>query len=135
MLGFYKGLSANLIRVTPATMITFLVYEHVSHFLLNFRSQGLDSDTTLPCRKWWNHKYPNIGRHCCKHRCVWKLNVCNILELNPYQKKPGNKDKYTGLSYAEKWKKQWRLWNFLYVENERGKLYYLNSNLYVDHFL
>ncbi|PNF25002.1 hypothetical protein B7P43_G07954, partial [Cryptotermes secundus] len=51
VLGFYKGLSANLIRVTPATMITFLVYEHVSHFLLNFRSQGLDSDTTLPCRK------------------------------------------------------------------------------------
>ncbi|XP_067010745.2 solute carrier family 25 member 32 [Anabrus simplex] len=36
--GFYKGLSANLTRVTPATMITFLVYEKVSHFLLTFRS-------------------------------------------------------------------------------------------------
>jgi hypothetical protein len=57
VLGFYKGLSANLIRVTPATMITFLVYENVSHFLLNLRSQGLDSDTTLQCRKWWwKHK-------------------------------------------------------------------------------
>ncbi|XP_050293122.1 mitochondrial folate transporter/carrier [Anthonomus grandis grandis] len=32
--GFYKGLKANLIRVIPATMITFVVYENVSHFLL-----------------------------------------------------------------------------------------------------
>jgi solute carrier family 25 folate transporter 32 len=38
VLGFYKGLSANLIRVTPATMLTFLVYENVSHFLLSLRS-------------------------------------------------------------------------------------------------
>ncbi|XP_026478257.1 mitochondrial folate transporter/carrier-like [Ctenocephalides felis] len=33
--GFYKGLGTNLIRVTPATMITFLTYEQVSHFLLS----------------------------------------------------------------------------------------------------
>lgn len=33
--GFYKGLGTNLLRVTPATMITFLTYENVSHFLLN----------------------------------------------------------------------------------------------------
>lgn len=32
--GFYKGLGTNLLRVTPATMITFLTYENVSHFLL-----------------------------------------------------------------------------------------------------
>ncbi|KAL1464849.1 hypothetical protein WDU94_004460 [Cyamophila willieti] len=32
--GFYKGLSVNLIRVIPATMITFGVYENVSRFLL-----------------------------------------------------------------------------------------------------
>ncbi|XP_063232729.1 solute carrier family 25 member 32-like [Bacillus rossius redtenbacheri] len=32
--GFYKGLSANVLRVTPATMITFLVYENVSRYLL-----------------------------------------------------------------------------------------------------
>lgn len=32
--GFYKGLQANLIRVVPACMITFLVYENVSHFML-----------------------------------------------------------------------------------------------------
>ncbi|KAK2586400.1 hypothetical protein KPH14_010687 [Odynerus spinipes] len=31
--GFYKGLSVNLTRVTPATVITFVVYENVSHFL------------------------------------------------------------------------------------------------------
>lgn len=31
--GFYKGLSVNLIRVIPATMITFGVYENVSCYL------------------------------------------------------------------------------------------------------
>ena len=33
-IGFYKGLTPNLIRVVPATMITFVVYENLSHFLL-----------------------------------------------------------------------------------------------------
>ncbi|XP_046992068.1 mitochondrial folate transporter/carrier [Schistocerca americana] len=37
--GFYKGLSVNLTRVTPATMITFVVYENVSYFLLSFRRE------------------------------------------------------------------------------------------------
>ncbi|KAG4077113.1 hypothetical protein HA402_016100 [Bradysia odoriphaga] len=32
--GFYKGLVPNLLRVTPATMITMVTYEHVSHYLL-----------------------------------------------------------------------------------------------------
>ncbi|GJQ69539.1 hypothetical protein Trydic_g6638 [Trypoxylus dichotomus] len=32
--GFYKGLGTNLLRVTPATMITFLTYENVAHLLL-----------------------------------------------------------------------------------------------------
>ncbi|XP_063911758.1 solute carrier family 25 member 32-like [Zophobas morio] len=36
--GFYKGLGTNLLRVTPATMITFLTYENVSHFLATYRS-------------------------------------------------------------------------------------------------
>lgn len=31
--GFYKGLLPNLIRVTPATALTFVVYENVSHAL------------------------------------------------------------------------------------------------------
>ncbi|KAJ8933391.1 hypothetical protein NQ314_014031 [Rhamnusium bicolor] len=34
--GFYKGLGTNLIRVTPATMITFLTYENISHLLLKY---------------------------------------------------------------------------------------------------
>jgi len=51
VLGFYKGLSANLIRVTPATMITFLVYENVSYFLLSLSFRDLDSDTTLHGKK------------------------------------------------------------------------------------
>lgn len=35
--GFYKGLGTNLLRVTPATMITFLTYENISHLLLRNR--------------------------------------------------------------------------------------------------
>jgi len=33
-IGFYKGLTPNLLRVVPATMITFVVYENLSHHLL-----------------------------------------------------------------------------------------------------
>ncbi|XP_018572576.1 mitochondrial folate transporter/carrier-like [Anoplophora glabripennis] len=36
--GFYKGLGTNLLRVTPATMITFLTYENVSHLLLRYNN-------------------------------------------------------------------------------------------------
>ncbi|EZA61844.1 mitochondrial folate transporter/carrier isoform X2 [Ooceraea biroi] len=36
--GFYKGLSANLIRVTPATVITFVVYENMYHYLQSGRA-------------------------------------------------------------------------------------------------
>ncbi len=35
LLGFYKGVVPNLIRVTPACCITFVVYENVSRFLLD----------------------------------------------------------------------------------------------------
>ncbi|XP_022103614.1 mitochondrial folate transporter/carrier-like [Acanthaster planci] len=38
--GFYKGLSANLLRVVPACCITFVVYENISHMLA---SQNLHS--------------------------------------------------------------------------------------------
>jgi len=31
--GFYKGLSINLSRVIPATVLTFTVYENVFHYL------------------------------------------------------------------------------------------------------
>ncbi|XP_053322666.1 mitochondrial folate transporter/carrier [Spea bombifrons] len=37
--GFYKGIVANILRVTPACCITFVVFENVSHFLLGFRKQ------------------------------------------------------------------------------------------------
>ena len=33
MQGFYKGMSANLLRVTPATMITFVTYENIVKYL------------------------------------------------------------------------------------------------------
>ena len=33
IVGFYKGLLPNLIRVTPACGITFLVYEYTMRFL------------------------------------------------------------------------------------------------------
>lgn len=32
--GFYKGLGVNIVRVTPATVITFVAYEHISQYLL-----------------------------------------------------------------------------------------------------
>lgn len=32
--GFYKGIIPNIIRVTPACCITFVVYENMSAFLL-----------------------------------------------------------------------------------------------------
>ena len=35
--GFYKGLVPNLIRVVPATAITFVTYEKVSHFIKQLR--------------------------------------------------------------------------------------------------
>ncbi|XP_031846401.1 solute carrier family 25 member 32 [Nomia melanderi] len=35
--GFYKGLSANLTRVTPATVITFITYENVHRYLQELR--------------------------------------------------------------------------------------------------
>lgn len=31
--GYYKGMGTNLLRVTPATMITFVTYEHISEYL------------------------------------------------------------------------------------------------------
>jgi len=34
LIGFYKGLTPNLLRVVPATMITFVVYENMSSYLL-----------------------------------------------------------------------------------------------------
>ncbi|XP_039282197.1 mitochondrial folate transporter/carrier-like [Nilaparvata lugens] len=37
LLGFYKGLSPNLTRILPATMITFTIYENVSRYLLQRR--------------------------------------------------------------------------------------------------
>ncbi|CAD1477171.1 unnamed protein product, partial [Heterotrigona itama] len=43
--GFYKGLSANLTRVTPATVITFVMYENVSHYL---RERTMDQQRALP---------------------------------------------------------------------------------------
>ncbi|XP_066479184.1 solute carrier family 25 member 32 [Tiliqua scincoides] len=36
--GFYKGIIPNVIRVTPACCITFVVYEKVSQFLLGFKN-------------------------------------------------------------------------------------------------
>lgn len=36
--GFYKGLGTNLLRVTPATMITFLTYENITYYLLRSKN-------------------------------------------------------------------------------------------------
>ncbi len=44
--GFYKGLIPNLLRVVPATALTFMVYEHTSHFLAGYRKKAVDKGTT-----------------------------------------------------------------------------------------
>ncbi|XP_029155340.1 mitochondrial folate transporter/carrier [Nylanderia fulva] len=36
--GFYKGLSVNLTRVTPATVLTFVIYENMLHYLQSRRT-------------------------------------------------------------------------------------------------
>ncbi|XP_012284734.1 mitochondrial folate transporter/carrier [Orussus abietinus] len=43
--GFYKGLGVNLTRVTPATVITFVVYENVSHHLLQLNAVNIEDVT------------------------------------------------------------------------------------------
>jgi len=35
--GFYKGLLPSLLRVTPATAVTFVVYENVRHFVQSYK--------------------------------------------------------------------------------------------------
>ncbi|XP_046741845.1 mitochondrial folate transporter/carrier [Diprion similis] len=40
--GFYKGLGPNLVRVTPATIITFVTYENISHKLLRAKSSRME---------------------------------------------------------------------------------------------
>ncbi|RWS11821.1 mitochondrial folate transporter/carrier-like protein [Dinothrombium tinctorium] len=35
--GFYKGIVPNLLRVVPATALTFIVYENMQHFLRDLR--------------------------------------------------------------------------------------------------
>ncbi|KAG0047596.1 hypothetical protein BGZ83_007355 [Gryganskiella cystojenkinii] len=42
ILGFYKGVAPNVIRVLPGTCITFLVYETVSAWCRNHARYGLD---------------------------------------------------------------------------------------------
>lgn len=46
--GFYKGLSPNLMRVVPATALTFVVYEKTSHFLLELRSDSSSDPQDQP---------------------------------------------------------------------------------------
>ncbi|KAG0037693.1 hypothetical protein BGZ82_002051 [Podila clonocystis] len=47
ILGFYKGVAPNVIRVLPGTCITFLVYETVSAWCRNHARYGLDEVTPV----------------------------------------------------------------------------------------
>lgn len=47
--GFYKGMSANLVRIIPGTCVTFVVYENTSWFLRRLaqrRGGPIRSDST-----------------------------------------------------------------------------------------
>jgi solute carrier family 25 folate transporter 32 len=39
--GFYKGLGTNIVRVLPATWVTFLVYENVRYYVPLWNNRGL----------------------------------------------------------------------------------------------
>jgi len=47
MYGFYKGILPNLLRVTPACCITFLVYEKIISLLSTGKKE------TLEVKKSW----------------------------------------------------------------------------------
>ncbi|KAK3883990.1 hypothetical protein Pcinc_011717 [Petrolisthes cinctipes] len=44
LIGYYKGLAPNLMRVVPATGLTFVVYEKVSHFLFGLQEQKEEAE-------------------------------------------------------------------------------------------
>lgn len=44
--GYYKGLSVNLVRVVPATIITLVVYENVAHSLLDMKKPNVIEETS-----------------------------------------------------------------------------------------
>jgi len=44
--GFYKGLKPNLARVIPACGLTFVIYEEVSHFLMDRRKRSEQGQTS-----------------------------------------------------------------------------------------
>jgi len=66
IVGFYKGLLPNLLRVVPATMITFVVYENVSRLLQKQQSQSQLKSTTLPVStpSTSNSKSSSLGESC-----------------------------------------------------------------------
>lgn len=45
VMGFYKGLKPNLIRVIPACGLTFVLYEEVSYHLLERRKRREQTQT------------------------------------------------------------------------------------------
>ena len=47
VLGFYRGLGPNLLRVVPSTCVTFLVYENVRWALLPGREKLLQDHDRL----------------------------------------------------------------------------------------
>ena len=59
--GFYKGIKPNLIRVIPACGLTFVIYEEVSHYLLerakqkeqNEKNAGKSQSTQTASSKDW----------------------------------------------------------------------------------
>lgn len=104
-IGFYKGIIPNVIRVTPACCITFLVYENVSRFLgqnkwgLKARHgqlQGLwaHADTVVSFREKSIRLKPNSLRSGRANVLMWGAFTCTENDWG-WQ--------------TEKWNQQWIL--------------------------
>lgn len=79
-IGFYKGIIPNLIRVTPACCITFVVYENVSRFLLRQNEWVLKSmawTAAKPAETVWAHTDTLVWSEiqCEKHQTETELSA------------------------------------------------------------
>lgn len=75
--GFYKGIVPNILRVTPACAITFIVYENTSHILLYgwspIYNNNNNDDNVSHTQKW------NLEKN--EKKTLMMFNMSNSLKL------------------------------------------------------
>lgn len=76
--GFYKGIIPNLIRVTPACCITFVVYENVSRFLLGQNQWDSEGKHGQLQRLMGSHAQRYTEREIEKHQTEPELTTVHV---------------------------------------------------------